>query len=139
MLDASYFRFRFDQDQKSDTVLLRPSAVGSMGIISFLAQPMFIFGSVDSTAPGQPDYDVMAFGFIGKVEAKLGKVNPFLAVVYGSGDNDPNDNDLEAFSPLPQTEITLTAGTPYFNMFTSASSWGARDVFPPAAVNLGRV
>jgi len=136
-LDATYFRFRFDKSQDIDTVLLMPSAVGSAGIISFLAQPMFIFGSVDSTGPGQPDYDVMAFGFIGKVEAKLGKVNPFLAVVYGSGDNNPNDNDLEAFSPLPQTEITLTAGTPYFNMFTSASSWGARDVFPPAAVNLG--
>jgi hypothetical protein len=136
-LDATYFRFRFNQDQKIDTALLRPSAVGSMGIISFLAQPMFIFGSVDSNDPAQPDYDVMAFGFIGKVEAKLGKFNPFLAVVYGSGDNDPNDNDLEAFSPLPQTEITLTAGTPYFNMFTSSSSWGARDVFPPAAVNLG--
>jgi hypothetical protein len=98
---------------------------------------MFVFGSVDSNIPGEPDYDVSAFGFIGQVELKLGKIRPFLAVVYGSGDDDTGDGDLEAFNPLPQGEITLTTGSPYFSMFDIASSWGARDVFPPAAVNLG--
>jgi len=136
-VDATYFRFRFDQGDDVDTVSIRPAVAGKMGAFSFLAQPMFIFGSVDSNIPGEPNYDVTAFGFIGQVELKLGMFRPLLAVVYGSGDGDPNDQDLEAFSPLPQTEITLTTGSPYFSMFDIAPSWGGRDVFPPAAVNLG--
>jgi hypothetical protein len=134
-LDATYFRWRFNQEQDSDTVLIRPAVVGNLGIVSFIAQPMFVFGSVD--AKNGPDYDVSAFGFIGQVQLNLGKIRPFLAVVYGSGDDDTSDGDLEGFAPLPQGEITLTTGSPYFNMFDIASSWGARDVFPPALVNLG--
>jgi hypothetical protein len=136
-LDATYFRFRFKQGQDDDTVLIRPAVVGNLGMFSFLAQPMFVFGSVDSNVAGAPDYDVFAFGFIGQVQLKLGNFSPLLAVVYGSGDDDTGDGDLEAFSPLPQGEITLTTGRPQFSMFDIASSWGARDVFPPAAVNLG--
>jgi hypothetical protein len=98
---------------------------------------MFIFGTVDTPDPAQPDYDVKAYGFIGKVEANLGRIRPFLAVVYGSGDGDPQDTDLGAFSPLPQREITLTTGSPYFSVLTNSSSWGVRDTFPPATVNLG--
>ena len=41
------------------------------------------------------------------------------------------------FSPLPQREITLTTATPQFSVLTNSSSWGARDVFTPAALNLG--
>jgi hypothetical protein len=96
---------------------------------------MFVFGSVD--ANGGPDYDVAGFGFIGQVQMKLGKFSPLLAVVYGSGDDDPNDGDLDAFAPTPHREITLTAGQPEFSMFTNAASWGNRDVFPPAAVQMG--
>ena len=136
-VDATYFRFRFDQGQDVDTVSIRPSVVGNLGMISFLAQPMFVFGSVEATAPGGTDYDVAALGFIGQVELKLGRFRPLIAVVYGSGDDDSTDGDLDAFSPLPQGEITLTTGRPQFSMFDIASSWGARDVFPPAAVNMG--
>jgi hypothetical protein len=134
-LDAAYFRYRFTQTQDVDTVSITPSIVGKMGMFSFLAQPMFVFGSVD--ANGGPDYDVAGFGFIGQVQMKLGRFSPLLAVVYGSGDDDPNDGDLDAFAPTPHREITLTAGQPEFSMFTNAASWGNRDVFPPAAVQMG--
>jgi hypothetical protein len=136
-VDGAYFRFRFNQEQALDTVLIMPSAVGSMGMFSFLVQPMFIFGSVDSNVLGGADYDVAAFGFIGQVQLDLGKFRPLLAVVYGSGDDDPSDGDLDAFSPFPQREITLSAGQPQFSMFDIAASWGGRDTFPPAVVNLG--
>jgi hypothetical protein len=138
-VDGAYFRFRSNtlQNQDIDTAIIMPSAVGSMGMVSFLAQPMFVFGSVDSNVVAGADYDVAGFGFIGQVELDLGRFRPLIAVVYGSGDDDPNDGDLDAFSPLPQTEITLTTGQPQFGMFDIASSWGARDQFPPAAVNLG--
>jgi hypothetical protein len=136
-IDGAYFRFRANQQDDVDTVSIRPSAVGKAGIFSFLVQPMFVFGSVDSNEPGQPNYDVAGYGFIGQVQLDLGKFNPLLAVVYGSGDDNPGDTDLDSFAPLPNREITLTTGSPYFSMFDIASSWGARDVFPPAAVNLG--
>lgn len=136
-VDASYFRYRFDQAFDVDTVSIRPSVVGKMGMFSFLVQPMFVFGSVDSNVAGAPNYDVAGFGFIGQVQLTLGKFNPVLAVVYGSGDDDPDDGDLNAFAPTPHREITLTTGQKQFSMFDIASSWGARDVFPPAAVNLG--
>jgi hypothetical protein len=143
-LDVSYFRFRFsgagDQataGQKHDTVLIRPSITGNMGIVSFLAQPMVIWGKAKGTnAGGHRDFDVFAYGFIGQVEANLGVVRPFVAVVYGSGDSNPQNDKLKGFAPLPQDEITLTTGSRYFDVFDIAPSWGGRDVFPPAAVNI---
>jgi hypothetical protein len=135
-IDATYFRYRFEQNQDVDTVSIRPAVVGKAGIFGFLVQPMFVFGSADSNVAGEPDNDVAGFGFIGQVELTLGKFRPYFAVVYGSGDDDPDDEDLDAFAPTPHREITSTTGAPQFSMFDIASSWGARDVFPPAAVNL---
>ena len=134
-VDATYFRWRFDQTQEIDTVLIRPAVVGKLGIISFIAQPMFVFGSVD--VDGGSDYDVMALGFIGGLELNLGKIRPFLNVVYGSGDDDPDDGDMEGFAPLPQREITLTTGSPFFSVMTNSHSWGTRDMHPPALANVG--
>jgi len=136
-VDGAYFRYRFNQEQDLDTGLIMASAVGNLGMISFLVQPMFVFGSVESNVPGGADYDVAGLGFIGQVELDLGRFRPLIAVVYGSGDDDPNDGDLDAFAPTPHPEITLTTGQPQFEIFDIASSWGARDQFPPAAVNLG--
>ena len=136
-VDAAYFRFRFNQNQNIDTAIIMPSVVGSVGIVRFLAQPMVVIGSADSKVAGEQDYDVMAVGFIGNVELNLGRIRPFVSMVYGSGDGDPDDGDLEAFAPLPQPEITLTVATPFFSTLISSSTWGARDVFPPAAVNMG--
>jgi hypothetical protein len=144
-LDVSYFRFRFsgargtgDDGQQHDTVLIRPSITGNMGVLSFLAQPMVVWGTAEGTnAGGNRDFDVFGFGFIGQVEANLGVVRPFLAVVFGTGDSNPQNDKLKAFSPLPQGEITLTTGQRYFDVFDIAPSWGGRDVYPPALVNLG--
>jgi hypothetical protein len=144
-LDAAYFRFRFagagDQataGQEHDTVLVMPSITGNLGIVSFLAQPMFVWGEAKGTnAGGNRDFDVFAYGFIGQVQANLGVVRPFVAVVFGSGDSSPQNDKLKGFAPLPQAEITLTTGTRYFDAFDVSPSWGGRDVFPPAAINIG--
>jgi hypothetical protein len=144
-LDVAYFRFRFGgstgqdfEGQEHDTVLIMPSVTGEFGIISFLVQPMLVWGEAEgSAAGGGRDFDVFGFGGIAQVEVNLGIVRPFFAVVFGTGDDDVGDDDLNAFSPLPQTEITLTTGSKYFGVFDIAPSWGGRDVFPPAVVNLG--
>jgi hypothetical protein len=144
-LNAAYFRFRFsgagDQataGQEHDTVLIMPSITGNMGLVSFLVQPMLVWGEAQGTnAGGNRDFDVFAYGFIGQVEANLGVVRPFVAVVFGSGDSSPQNDKLKGFAPLPQNEITLTTGSRYFDVFDIAPSWGGRDVFPPALINIG--
>jgi hypothetical protein len=144
-LDVAYFRSRFsgadgggNDGQEHDTVLIQPSVTGSVGPVSFIAQPMLVWGEAEgTTAGGGRNFDVFGYGFIGQVELNLGVVRPFIAVVFGSGDDDPDDRDLDAFSPKPEGEITLTTGSRYFGVFDIAPSWGGRDVFPPAVVNLG--
>ena len=146
-LNLAYFRYRFSGSsgqattgQEVDSVTIMPSVTGAVGPISFLVQPMLVWGEArggrDTTGARQK-YDIFSYGFIGQVEANLGIVRPFLAVVFGSGDDDANDNDLEGFAGQPQREITLTTGSRYFSVFDIAPSWGGRDTFPPAAVNLG--
>jgi hypothetical protein len=144
-LDVAYFRFRFAgatglpfEGQENDTVLIMPSVTGEFGIVSFLVQPMLVWGEAEGGAVGGGrDFDVFGYGGIAQVELNLGVVRPLLAVVFGSGDDDVGDRDLNAFSPLPSGEITLTTGSKYFGVFDISPSWGGRDVFPPAVVNLG--
>ncbi|ETX09067.1 hypothetical protein [Candidatus Entotheonella palauensis] len=136
-LAATYHRDRFDQDQETDTILLMPSAAGSLGIISGMVQPMFNFGSVD--ANDGIDYDVKSFGFIGIVRANLagGKIRPFLGFVYGTGDDDPNDDDLEGFFVMPFNEIAPYTASSHFSVYNRTQSGGARDVQTPALANIG--
>jgi hypothetical protein len=145
-LNVAYFRYRFNgssgnnDGQKIDSVTIAPSVTGAFGPVSFLVQPMLVWGEARGgadAAGSREKYDIFSYGFIGQVEVNLGIVRPFVAVVFGSGDDDADDSDLEGFAPQPQREITLTTGSRYFDVFDVAPSWGARDVFPPAAVNLG--
>jgi hypothetical protein len=122
---------------KQDSVLIMPSVRGQFSIVKFLLQPMVVFGSADRSDAGTTQFgsrsmDIFAWGVIGAVEANLGKIRPFFAFAIGSGDDDPNDNDLEGFAPLPQREITLTTGQPEFSVLTQSTAWGSRDVGPPA-------
>ncbi len=136
-LAATYFRDRYDQNQETDTFLIMPSVAGSIGILSGMIQPMAVFGSVDTNAG--TDYDVSAFGFIGILRANLagGKVRPFLAFIYGSGDDDPNDEDLEGFFVMPFNEIAPYTASSHFSVFNRTQSGGARDVQTPALANIG--
>ncbi|PON11945.1 hypothetical protein C2W62_42190 [Candidatus Entotheonella serta] len=136
-LAATYFRNRFNQSQETDTFLLMPSVAGSIGILSGMIQPMAVFGSVD--ANGGTDYDVSAFGFIGILRANLagGKMRPFLAFIYGTGDDDPNDEDLEGFFVMPFNEIAPYTSSSHFSVFNRVQSGGARDVQTPALANIG--
>jgi hypothetical protein len=123
--------------QKQDSVIIMPSVRGQFSIVKFLVQPMVVFGSADRSDAGiaggaSRSMDIFAWGVIGEVEANLGKIRPFFAFAIGSGDDDPNDNDLNGFAPLPQREITLTSGQPEFAVLTQSPSWGSRDVGPPA-------
>jgi hypothetical protein len=146
-LHGAYFRWRSagslaaDLGQKQDSVLIMPSVNGQFGIVQFLAQPMLIFGEADRSAAGAAQFggqsmDIFAWGILGGVEANLGKIRPFFAFAIGSGDDDPNDDDLGGFSPLPDNEITLTTTVDAFGVLDRSPSWGARDVGTPARANI---
>jgi hypothetical protein len=145
---GAYFRYRnagalaADLGQKVDSVIIMPSVRGQFGIVKFLVQPMVVFGEADRSDAGvaggaSRSLDIFSWGVIGAVEANLGKIRPFFAFAIGSGDDDPDDNDLEGFAPTPHREITLTAGQPEFAVLTQSPAWGARDVGPPARAPIG--
>jgi hypothetical protein len=137
---GAYFRDRFtgahgqaQAGQKLDSFLIMPSVTGSFGPISFLLQGLFLLGSADSSnATGNIEYDIWAWGGLGMLQADLGIVKPYVGIIYGSGDDDPNDTDLEGFAPTPFREITIITGTRWFDVFDTAASFGARDVPNPA-------
>jgi len=144
---GAYFRWRSEGSlqrnlgQKQDSVIIMPSVRGQFNIVRFLLQPMVIFGSADrndagATAFGGRSMDIFSWGVIGAVEANLGKIRPFFIFAIGSGDDDPNDDDLNGFSPLPDNEITLNTTQPEFAVLTRSPSWGARDVGTPARANI---
>jgi hypothetical protein len=141
-LDIAYFRFRnlggtvAGDGQQFDTVLLTPSWYGTLGPVTALLQFHVVAGTAEPTnaasAAGQADYDVFAWAIVAYAEANLGIVRPFVGLYYGSGDDDPTDNDLQGFAPLPQREITLTTGTRFFSHLDTAVSIGSRDTATPA-------
>jgi hypothetical protein len=119
-----------------------PSVRGQFSIVQFLVQPMVIFGSADRSDAGVAAFggrsmDIFSWGVIGAVEANLGIIRPFFAFAIGSGDEDPNDDDLEGFAPTPHREITLTTGEPEFAVLDRSPSWGGRDTGVPARANIG--
>jgi len=147
-LHGAYFRWRSagslqaDLGQKQDSVIIMPSVRGQFSIVKFLVQPMVIFGEADRSDAGvaggaSRSMDIFSWGVIGAVEANLGKIRPFFIFAIGSGDDNPNDNDLEGFSPLPDNEITLTTLRPEFAVLTRSPAWGTRDVGPPARAGIG--
>jgi hypothetical protein len=148
-LHGAYFRFRNagavvrdTVGQKRDSVLIMPSVRGQFGIVDFLVQPMVLFGEADRSDAGVAQFgsrsmDIFAWGVIGGLEANLGIIRPFFAFAIGSGDDDPNDNDLKGFAPLPQREITLTTTADAFGALDRSPSWGGRDMAVPAQANIG--
>jgi hypothetical protein len=142
-LDLAYFRDRFTgasgqglaTGQSTDSVLIMPSFSTRMGIITALVEGALVLGTADgnnltdcSAAAGfqRCEYDIFAWGAIAYVEANLvnGMIRPFAGLIYGSGDDDPNDEDLEGFFTLPQREITLITNSPYFAFLDTSPSVG---------------
>ena len=58
-------------------------------------------------------------------------VTPFVALIYGTGDEDPFDNELNGFA-IPHQDITMIAGHPFFDTMDTSTSWGERGTAAPA-------
>jgi hypothetical protein len=63
---------------------------------------------------------------VAHLEANLmgGVIRPFVGLIWGSGDDDPRDEDLEGFMTLPQNEITLITGNGHMDYLDVSASVG---------------
>jgi hypothetical protein len=145
-LDVAYIRDRFSGNsemggnvgQKFDTFLISPSYTGTLGPVRALAQFSASVGTADGNnftdcdiTPGfqRCEYDVFGWAAVVHLEANLlgGMIRPFIGLIWGSGDDDPRDDDLEGFFTLPGNEITGIAGNGhmgYLNTSISVDPWG---------------
>ena len=89
-----------------DFFQVMPGWLGSIGPVKILAQGMFGFGEAENA--NDEDLDIKVFGFLAVAELNLGKFRPVLGVIYGSGDDDPEDGDLEGYFSHSASEINLT-------------------------------
>jgi hypothetical protein len=96
-----------------------------------MVQGTFQFGTVEGAAnAGSPELDVQSWAAVGYLEANLGMATPFVALIYGSGDDDPFDRDLKGFS-IPHREITIMASG-FLDTFDTSTSFGERGTASPA-------
>jgi hypothetical protein len=50
-------------------------------------------------------------------------IRPFIGLIFGSGDDDPNDDELGGFMTLPMSDITGVSATRYFDSM-DVGFWG---------------
>ena len=159
-LDVIYFRDRFSgadmapvaggnratadvgfQGQKHDSVVIGASWSGRFGPVRALVQGNINVGTAKGgylnlpagVAPGR-DYDIFAAAAIAYAEADLGRVRPFVGVVYGTGDGDATDRKLHGYAVAPFRTNSQIFGTGWFNHLETSTAFGARDAACPARV-----
>ena len=114
--------------QNSDVYYIMPAWEGKFGILKFIAQGGLVFGEVD--VDGGSDLDVFAGAVQIAMEAKLGKITPFFTFLYGTGDDDPNDNDLNGYAALAHKDITLTGSVSMINVLSNSTMFSGIEQGP---------
>ena len=130
-MHGAYFRWRFNNLERADTVLLMPHVNGTIpgaNPIEYLVQFGAVFGTVDDMTDGTggDDYDVFGHAAAASIRVSLvgGMVRPFLHVFYASPDDDAGDSDLNGFATLPQREITLMGVKGIYSDISGDSTFG---------------
>jgi hypothetical protein len=154
--DVTYFRDRFlgadtgssaiaarpglgFRGQKTDSALIMASWSGTLGPVRALVQGNILTGTAEGGTAGLPPvvtpgrhYDILAGSAVAYAEAHLGMVRPFVGVVFGTADGDPNDGKLHGFATLPVPDITLITATPFFSHLDTSNAFAPRDYSCPA-------
>ena len=75
---------------------------GNFGPVSFVAEVAGAFGEIgdDSAVDAQRNQDVSAFLVAADIGVKLGAWTPHAGIIYASGDDNPHDDDAEAWAPM---------------------------------------
>jgi len=112
------------RNPKTDSHHLGLIYEGSAGMINYFVEGIYQFGQADDTgldqhpyyaAYGHNDYDINAFAFSGDLELDLSDsvgygFKPHLGFIYTSGDDDPEDDNLEGYTASISTQRWTTFG-----------------------------
>jgi hypothetical protein len=84
-------------------------AKGTFGPVSFVGEVFGAFGEIgdDSAVDAQRNQDVSAFLVAADVGVKLGAWTPHVGIIYASGDDNPHDDDAEAWSGISSDNENL--------------------------------
>ncbi|MCH7923359.1 MAG: hypothetical protein IH975_10040 [Nitrospinae bacterium] len=95
----------------ADETVFYPGIVakGTFGPVSFVGEFFAAVGEIgdDSTFDSQREQDVTAYMLAFDVGVKLGAWTPHAGMIYMSGDDNPHDNDAEAWAPIASDNENL--------------------------------
>ena len=95
---APMYAYSDNEDHGADVSYLGVEGYGKIGMFTPRFEFVYAIGDQD-TATG--DNDISAYGFYGSIEAHISKAcNVYFGGYYLSGDDDPNDDDVEAFNGI---------------------------------------
>ena len=115
---------------KTDVVNITPAWEGKFSIFKFVLQGSVAVGEASrGPAPGDK-LDIFAYAFQAVGELDLGKIKPFFSILYGSGDDDPNDDELNAYASQVSKEITLGGSSIMSVLRTNSSMYSGVEQDP---------
>ncbi|MDV2504491.1 MAG: hypothetical protein RX318_11135 [bacterium] len=84
-------------------------AKGTFGPVSFVGEVFGAFGEIgdDSAVDAQRNQDVAAYLVAVDVGVKLGAWTPHAGIIWASGDDNPHDDDAEAWAPIASDNENL--------------------------------
>lgn len=113
-----------------DETIIYPGIIakGTFGPVSFVGEFFAALGEIgdDSAVDAQREQDVSAFMLAVDVGVKLGAWTPHAGVIWMSGDDNPQDNDAEAWAPI-QADNENLLGTRGILMDDSVDVLGLND------------
>ncbi len=79
--------------------------VGNFGGLELFAEGVYQFGSADDTGLSQDDFDISAFALAADISYDFKKalgftLRPHIGILYTSGDDDPNDDELNGYTAV---------------------------------------
>jgi hypothetical protein len=84
-------------------------AKGNFGPVSFVGEAFLALGEIgdDGAIDAQREQDVVAVMAAADIGVKLGAWTPHAGIVFVSGDDNPHDNDAEAWAPIASDNENL--------------------------------
>jgi len=106
---APFYGYSDNQFREANVHYLGIEAYGKMGNLTPKAEFVYALGDKDNFTATGGEADISAYGGFAAIEASLGDMfNPYFGGYLISGDDDANDEDIEAFNPI--TNIARYAG-----------------------------
>ena len=96
---APMFAWSDNEAQNADAQYFGVEGYGTLGMITPRFEAVYVTGEKNNTPMG--DMDISAYGLYGSIEVAVSKAFvPYCGFYYLSGDDDANDDDIEAYNGI---------------------------------------